>query len=98
MTSARERLESRENRDNRAPDGLVSGGYRWVRPGGRVRFAHAWWQSDKLKEFVGQEVYVHAGDYWYGEVDVADGRGRWLCKIKADEPRGVRSVKPRTKS
>jgi hypothetical protein len=54
--------------DTKAPDGLVARGERWVRPPGRVKFAHVWWADDRLKPFVGQQIMVSAGDYHYGSV------------------------------
>ena len=56
-----------------APDGMVSGDWRKVRPGGRVKFL-GWWQSDKLKEYVGKWVWCEVNEYWHTATEVYHDR------------------------
>jgi hypothetical protein len=56
-------------RDIRAPDGIIANGERYVRKGGRVKFAGLWWQSDLLLPFVGLPVDCGGMDYWQTQCD-----------------------------
>ena len=50
-----------------APDGVLSADWRLVRPcpeGGRVKAWGTWWASPALAPFVGEWVFVEAGEYW----------------------------------
>ena len=50
-----------------APDGVLAEDWRLVRPsaiGGRVKCFGSWWDSPKLKDYVGRWVWVEAGQYW----------------------------------
>jgi hypothetical protein len=75
-------------RDRRAPDGLFANGWRYVRKGGRVKVAGAWYAHEKLKEIVGEYVMVFMGDYWMGEVQIhrgACGCHGWYCNAEAEK-------------
>lgn len=70
-------------KDHRAPDGLVYRGERWVRVGGRVKFAGTWWTHERLKELVGQIVECRVEDYWCSEITVWRPEWRIPLTIKA---------------
>jgi len=86
-------------KDRRAPDGLIADGERYVRKGGRVKFAGFWWQSDALIPFVGKPVECGGMDYWQTEctfrwiiwrddMPLPRDRGyssRIICVVKRDE-------------
>ena len=80
--------------DSRAPDGVFASGWRRVRKGGRVKAAGYWYQSDALKEIVGELIHVQIGDYWMGDILVSRGVvgcQDWFCnaevEITAETPR-----------
>lgn len=54
----------KDKKDELAPDGVIYYGDRFVRPGGKVKFAGSWWQNDKLIPYIGQYVEVRADGYW----------------------------------
>lgn len=60
--------------DTRAPDGIVAGGFRRIRKGGRVKFGGDWWTATELEPFVGMWVELGGGDYWQGELWVLNQR------------------------
>ena len=68
-------------KDSRAPDGGIADGERYVRRGGRVKFAGFWWQSDKLIPFVGTPVDCGGMDYWQTECTF-----RWIIWPEAAGP------------
>lgn len=77
-------VQKYQARDVKAPDGMLSAGWRLVRSDGVVHFANNRWQHEKLKAFVGKRVWVVANDYWYGEVLVYVVRWElFICQIKA---------------
>lgn len=75
-------------RDTVAPDGVVAHGWRLVRPGGRVKFWHSWWQHEALVPYVGKYVLVYPNEYWVTGVVCFDldkpSANLPICKIGVD--------------
>lgn len=57
----------KKEHDTKALDGLFAEGYREIRPGGWIKAAGYWWQSDQLIPFVGRRALVMMQDYWQQE-------------------------------
>ena len=68
-----------------APDGVLSADWRLVRPcktGGRVKGWGEWWESEKLTPFIGEWVWVVAGEYWVVWISVyKDPWDGLICEI-----------------
>lgn len=76
-------------KDIRAPDGVIANGERYVRKGGRVKFAGLWWQHDALIPFVGLPVDCGGMDYWQTECTF-----RWIIwrRDGAPVPREINGI------
>jgi len=59
--------------DRKAPDGIVSSGWRTVKKGGRVKIGGAYYSSDLLAAIVGEYVQVFIAEYWMTSVRVHRG-------------------------
>lgn len=81
MRSFSERLYA----DRNAPDGIIAGGWRIVKKGGRIKFGGSWYEHESLKAIKGELVYVHMGEYWGTYIQVYRGVfscTKWFCNAE----------------
>ncbi len=72
--------------DRKAPDGVISHGWRYVRKRG-VKFGGSWYTSENLKKIpLGEYVEVSMYGYWMTEVSISRGvygAMAWFCYATA---------------
>ena len=70
--------------DKRCADGVFSHGERLVRKGGRIKAAGNWYQSNRIKGWVGRYVHVQMNDYWLSEILAFDYKTRKTVPVKIE--------------
>jgi len=57
-----------------APDGILAGCWRKVRPGGRVKMGGTWWNHEALLDHAGRWVWCEPTEYWHVATNVFHNR------------------------